>query len=59
VGNSASAVLDSRKIGDQTYLAVGAVLEATGDLKIVVEQGESSFPTSTTTREFSAALFIK
>ncbi len=59
VGNSASAVITTRHIDNKTYLALGVVLEATGNLEIKTNSSTYPHVTSPSTREFSLSLFTK
>ncbi len=59
-GNSASAMITTRLINGHTYLGLGVVLEAVGPLTITTNSATFNFAdTSSTTREFSAALYVK
>lgn len=58
-GNSASAVITTRTIQNQVYLALGVVLEGSGALQIKSNKNTYSQTASSTSREFSVSLFTK
>ena len=59
IGNSASAVITTRKIQNNIYLGLGIVFEGSGALQIKTNQNSYAETVSAVSREFSISLFSK
>jgi pimeloyl-ACP methyl ester carboxylesterase len=59
IGNSASAVITTRKVEDKVYLGLGIVFEGSGALQVKTNQNTYTDTMSAVSREFSISLFTK